>query len=103
MFPKVEPVTRPYFEGERDYYGRDPLAYRLAMSLQLMPHFHGAFERLERADRGVVAVPREKPIKSNVDLISRFDEGDGRNASIMNPLAALIVQHRVIQASMARL
>jgi len=102
MFPKVQSVIRPYFEGERDYYSRDPLAYRLAMSLQIMPHFHGAFERLERTDQGVVAVPREEAIRSDIDHISRSDEGEGRNASIVNPLAALVVQHRVIQASMAR-
>jgi hypothetical protein len=100
LFPKVNSVIGPYDPSERRTYQKDPVAYRVAMSLQLMPHFTGTYERLEATEDGVRAVPSQEPIRDNVDEVLLSDEADGRNASIVNPLVALVLQHRVVRASM---
>ena len=100
LFPKVHSVIGRYRPDERSYDGRDPMAYRVALSLQLMPHFTGPFERLAYTRDGIAAIPRHQEVKQDVDTINRWEEeADGRNASIVNPLAALLVQYKVVRAA----
>lgn len=99
LFPKVTSLIGEYEPGDREKYSHDPLAYRLAMSLQLMPHFHDAYVGLVDSNGTVVALSRQDTsIRTNTDQVSHEDEGDGRNASIVNPVAAMVVQTRLIRS-----
>ena len=68
------------------------------MSMQLLPRFHGAYDSLTEKDGQVIAVPNQKSeTRTNVDAIMTTDEGEGRNASVVNPIAALIVQQQLVE------
>lgn len=98
LFPKVSSVIgEPLQRNETSRYSYDRFAYRLAMSLQLLPHFHDVYSTLIERNGKLMAAPADKvPVRDDVDTISKDDEGEGRNASIVNPVASLVIQHALV-------
>lgn len=99
IFPKVSSVVGDSFSSQESaYYGYDRFAYRLAMSLQLLPHHHGKYDTLVDVGGNVIGVAGLKVgPRINVDTITKEEDGEGRNASIVNPVAALVVQSELIR------
>lgn len=61
----------------------------VAAAIQTLPHYHSPFDRLVEEDGKINAVSSAR----NVTM-------DGPNASIVDPLAAAVVQHRVVSEAM---
>ncbi|KKP40218.1 MAG: hypothetical protein UR28_C0002G0076 [Candidatus Peregrinibacteria bacterium GW2011_GWF2_33_10] len=99
-FPKVSQVVGYTFQDhEFDTYGCDRFAYRLAMSMQLLPHYHHMCDSILEVDDKIIGVPTRKEISNDVDTIIKNEENaDGRNASIVNPVAAIIAQYKVLKS-----
>ncbi|HNV86903.1 MAG TPA: GNAT family N-acetyltransferase [Candidatus Omnitrophota bacterium] len=95
-FPKataeMEVIRSPVrFSNSRmpEGYGFD---FLLAVSLQLFPHFHGYYDTVRESGGRWVPVPSRKAVvRQNVDL------SDGLNDSIVNPVAALLVQRKLVE------
>ena len=66
----------------------------LATALQLIPHYHGPFVTIAERDNRPVGVTTNEPIDVNVAKPDNYN--DGAVASLVNPLAAAIVQYRVV-------
>ncbi len=97
-FPKVTSLIGPYKNNDRFMDERDPLAHRLSIALQLMPHHNDAFTRLIEKDGHEVAVSgSDAPIRQDVDDVMTEGRDTRQNPSCVNPLAALIVQYRLIK------
>lgn len=73
----------------------------LACVLQLMPRYHGEYRYLVRTSNGqVIAVPgRETTITKDIDLGRHMKEF---NQSIVNPVAAMLFQKRIVDYFQAR-
>lgn len=98
-FPKVAA-----FHGYRDRQrsGFDPVAHATATSLQTLPRHHGSYDHFEQSPDGtIVAKPRYEAFQHDIDMIDTR-ENAGRNASIVNPVAALIVQRHVVMDALVR-
>lgn len=100
-FPKASraakhPVLRPNTALGSDgflEYGIDVL---LAISMQVFPHFHDVYETLGKRDGRLIPMPLSRgDVAADVDDVS-----DGFNASIVNPVAALLVQRELIEKTM---
>ena len=98
-FPKVA-AFHEY--QNRQLMGYDPVAHATAISLQTLPRHHGSYDHFEQNHDGViVARPSHEPFQHNIDMVDTQDENGGRNASIVNPVAALIVQRHVVMDALA--
>lgn len=96
LFPKISPLMGgPFTPAESAQLGYDRFAYRLAVSMQLMPHFTHSYENLEAIEGRVVAVPAEKGnYRQDVDTV---DKAKGVNDFIVNPVAALLLQYHLAE------
>lgn len=65
--------------------------YVLAVALQLLPRYHGHFVKLERADGRLITVTQQEDEAADIDFTGHI------NASIVYPLAAMLVQKRVVE------
>jgi len=98
-FPKaareMETIRSPVrFSNSRmpEGYGFD---FLLAVSLQLFPHFHGYYDTIREFQGRWIPVPsRKSAIRQNIDWT------DGLNDSIVNPVAALLVQRELVERVM---
>jgi hypothetical protein len=89
------------FWNERPLSGCPSLP--LAISLQMQPRYHGTYRGLARRDGTVIAVPdSSERIVPTVDRPAPGHEWGGVNDSIVNPLAAAVVQRRVVEAALLR-
>lgn len=70
----------------------------LAVGMQTMPRYHEGYSNLQELDGEVVAVAFLDDITPNLD----DPQGRSFNASLVNPLAAAIVQHHVVSAALER-
>lgn len=72
--------------------------YGLAVTMQLMPRYHGAYEDLKLQDDKVIAVPSTRD--------STWPDLDQRagwiNESVVNRVAAAVIQYRIVRAAMER-
>jgi hypothetical protein len=72
----------------------------LAISLQLQPRYHGPYIGLYRTSEGRVgALSRKEKVATNIEKKRRSYDING---SIVNPLAAAIVQRHVVSAALQR-
>lgn len=70
--------------------------YPLAVGMQVMPRYHGPYYSLDEYNDSVIALAAyEQPLK-NVDDVGWM------NSSMVNPVAAAIIQYRVVKAAMQR-
>lgn len=76
----------------------DDPTHALATAMQIMPRYHGAYDRLERRGDRVVAVPSFEFTTPDVDLIGY--DGFRVNESVVNPYAAAIAQVRTVRAAL---
>lgn len=82
LFPKTITVAAPNLR----YYSRN---FPIAVALQLLPRYHGSFVNID--DSGAPqARYSSQPIR-----VKDIDQSGSINASIINPVAALLVQKRV--------
>lgn len=73
--------------------------FSLAANLQMMPRFHGAYDRLQRTpDGGVLALPTD--LEKPRDYVDQVDLKHNVNDSVINPVAAAIIQLRVVGYAM---
>ncbi len=94
-------------EAMRDYLKRGfSTTHKLAIAMNLMPRRHGAFDRLAEIGGSVVALPRDlaatsgslKRLKYYSQTVDRCPYGlPDHNASIINAVAAAIVQFRTVK------
>lgn len=99
LFPRVSSVVgEKFYIGEDQKYGYDRFAYRLAMSLQLLPHFHDVYSSLKNVNNDMLAIPKPtSKVDVNIDAVPISEDSNGGiNASIVNPVAAVIIQHALI-------
>ncbi|HEV7454578.1 MAG TPA: hypothetical protein VGO07_04945 [Candidatus Saccharimonadales bacterium] len=97
--PKLLQILGQYYPAREDTF---PDTWRLATALQIMPRFHGHFNRLvENPDGRVVALPDSEPVAKNVDRIIP-DRFQSVNTSPVNPVAATVVQFRVVRQALRR-
>ena len=71
---------------------RRPLDFYIASAIQLMPRYHGHYseQELKRDAAGILMpIPLEEPLSTSLDNIGTV------NDSLVNPLAAMLVQRRV--------
>jgi hypothetical protein len=87
-FPELRRVQRVSQSDDR--------ARLLAVEMQIMPRYHGAFTDIVERNGSIFARSYDQIIEQNIDRVM------GVNASVVNPLAAAITQHRVVQAAMKR-
>jgi len=92
MFPRTSSVAEYWFKT----LGRDVTSnIVLAAALQLLPHFHGHYGAIERQEDGrLIAVPQDK-VESMPDIDHAGSAGV--NDNIVNPVAAMLVQRRVVE------
>lgn len=69
----------------------------LAIGMQLMPRYHGAYGKLKLVGDRVVAVPVPQLSTDDLDVFIGWV-----NDSLVSPVAAAIVQYRVVKAAMER-
>lgn len=82
-------AIEPWIKGQ-------PAAFSLFIFTQNLPRYHGHYKYLEIMGDDIVALP--EPVRER-----RYVDGyDGINGSIVNPLAAALVQFRVVQAALER-
>lgn len=94
-FPKVTACLGPAISR---FFGRNTSStIPLAVSLQLMPRYHGPYENIEEIGDQVVAIPKIKAYSENVDTPLHVTAAD---STIINPLAAALVQYRVVNYAM---
>lgn len=75
----------------------------LAISLQLHPRYHGTYTGLKRQPDGeITAVSLNEKIRDNIDTYWVEGEQGRNNDSIVNPLAALVVQRHIVAAALRR-
>ncbi len=65
-----------------------------AIALQLMPAYHGPYSSLARGKKDNSLMPLPGKVD---DVQINIDEADGPNASIVNPVAAMLAQKKVIE------
>ncbi len=82
-FPKTFP--RCILEWKSGHYNDN---FYLGVALQLLPKFHGSYKEI--GDGG-------KPIARKATFEKDIDQGWSVNDSIVNPVAALLVQKRVVE------
>ena len=88
MFPKSIKHIAPQYRQRRGYYTN----IVMATALQLLPRYQEEFRALERNENGKLV-----PVTRNRQAIERdIDEASSFNSSIVNPVAALLVQRKVI-------
>ncbi|MCX5750920.1 MAG: hypothetical protein NT099_04555 [Candidatus Saganbacteria bacterium] len=89
MFPQTWPIMGIMKPVDRSVPG-----FVLALALQYLPKYHDAYAVLEDRPEGVFAVPCSKePISRYIDR----PVGDvDFNQSVINPVAAMLVQQRII-------
>jgi hypothetical protein len=82
-----------------DYVDRGDSTIPLAISLQLHPRYHGTYTSFsERQDGTVIAIPDPEDVAEDINA-----SADGENnSSIVNPLAAAIVQRHVVSNALRR-
>jgi hypothetical protein len=91
-------------ESEHDSLMQNATAtYPVACSLQLMPKYHGAYTQVVTRGRTIQALPADEPVVDDVDSPGIKDEDwVNVNTSLVNPLAAAIVQYRTVRNALAR-
>lgn len=72
-----------------------PDTFTIAVGMQLMPRFFGAYTRLAERDGRVIAVPQAEVIVQDIDR-----KNQDINESIVNPLAAAILQYRTVATAL---
>ena len=81
-------------------------SHRLAVSLQTMPRYHDEFSRLEQAVAGpVVARPKDSGLADtpeNQRYMLDVDQATRINTSVINPVAAAIMQLAIVSAATER-
>jgi hypothetical protein len=87
------------FMGRSDEPNLGP-TYPYAIALQLLPHYHGHYVGIAYKEGKAVGIIEPVTADINVD-VPKSDSGS-LNTSFVNPLAAAIVQHRVVSAAMNR-
>lgn len=83
----------------RDYGSAGPVA----TALQLMPRYHGHFEDIDHSAERLELLASYTPPRSldDIDIPSHyFGSHGGENATIVHPLAAAIVQYRVVKTAL---
>jgi hypothetical protein len=73
----------------------------LATALQILPRYHGTYKRFRRQDDNVLAIPLDEGITADVNVCDWKEHGEN-NDSIVNPLAAAIVQRHVVASALQR-
>lgn len=75
--------------------------HSLAVSMQLMPRYHGSYSDLRRVGDKVIALSwaYDNVTPDNLDKIDWL----WVNSSIVNPVAAAITQYKVVRAAMERI
>lgn len=94
QFPRILDMTagRP---DSLDYYRP---TFPIAASMQVMPRFHGAYMGLITKNNESIPITNPEPLSSDVDTMQGRSVDSGPvNYSIVNPLAAAIVQLRVVR------
>jgi hypothetical protein len=78
--------------------------FALATSLQLHPRYHGTYQKLVRQDDGkVLARPDPEEIHArSVDAYWDSDQTGRCNDSLVNPLAAALIQRNIVAAALER-
>lgn len=96
VFPKVTACLGPAISR---FFGRNSSStVPLAVSLQLMPRYHGPYQNISETGNQVTAVPKASEYSDNVDTPYHANSAD---STIINPLAAALVQYRVVSYAMA--
>lgn len=87
--------------GAKDLLELEQTPYPLAVSMQLMPRYCGKYDRVALAPDGQIrGIPIKEPYRDNVDHPIKGDWGN--NMSVVSPVAAALVQHRIVAKALRR-
>ncbi|EKD27231.1 MAG: hypothetical protein ACD_79C00793G0002 [uncultured bacterium] len=74
-------------------FGNKFTEYFIAVALQLMPKFHQTYDNIKSNNGRTFGVPTQKVISNDINNL----EKSSVNASFIHPVAALLLQYKIIQ------